>query len=184
MSTDQKGPLDVDSIDDNRLHSLVKLLLIAAGLVGLWWMVTNLPGLDALVTIRGVSLGTVLGAFVTLAVVGVLVFVASATETALRSVLGGPTDLVADVAAAAKHLLLFVAVLTAYDGLAPAVMPTLAPADLAWTYHLLFLVLALVPLATVVLAVYGNVDDIAERITDRLARDDGEEIAVQRAGGE
>lgn len=185
MSTDQNSPFGIDAVDRDRLHTLVKLLLVAAGLVGLWWMVTNLPGLDALLTIRGVSLGAVLGALVTLAVVGVLVFVASATETVLRSVLGGPQDLVADVAAAGKHLLLFVAVLTAYDGLAPVAMPTLAPADLAWTYHLLFLALALVPLLTVVAALYGNVDAIAGWMVERATDDeDGEPIPVERSDGE
>ena len=179
MSTDQNSPLGIDRLDEDRLQTVVKLLLLATGLLALWWMVTSLPGLDELVSFRGVGLGELLGAVVTLAIVGVLVFVASGVETLLRQLLGGPRKLVEDLAAAAKNVVQFVAVLTAYDGLAGVVMPTLETADLGWTYHLLFLALALVPLVALTLALYGNVDEIASLLTDRLTADrDGDATAT------
>lgn len=167
----------IAATDEDRLQQVIKLLLVVAGLVLVWGLVTNLPGLDTLVPTTEVTIGAVVGAIVTLALVAALVYVAVHLEVLVAEALSGPGDLVADGASILKYVVLFVAVVVAYDGFAPLVTPTLATAGLAWTYDLLFLVLALVPTVLVVLAMYGNFDPAAAVITDRLTDEDREETA-------
>lgn len=162
----------IATTDDDRLQQVVKLLLGVAGLVLVWGMVTNLPGLDTLVPTTEVTIGALVGAVVTLALVAALGYVAVHLEVLVTEALSGPGDLVADVASLLKYVVLFVAVVVAYDGLAPLVRPPVEAAGLAWTYDLLFFVLALVATVMVVVRMYGNLDLAAAVITDRLTDGD------------
>lgn len=169
MSTDSSAPLGVDGIDARRLHPVVKVLLVAAGLGVLWLMVTSLPGLDELVPVQPVPVSALLGGTVTLGIVAALAYAAVALQAVLEGVLSGPRELVADAAAMAKHVVLFVALLVAYDGFGPILVPTLEAAGLEWVYHLTFLALALVPTVVIAECIYHDVDEVAGLLTSRLA---------------
>lgn len=165
MQPDLNRLTTMGDLEERTLKPVVKLLLVAGSLLLLWGMVSNLPGIDALIPGTGVSFGALVGALLTIAIVTVLVYVAVRIEPVITQVLRGPADVVADVASIAKHALLFVAVLTAHSGLAPLVTPILEGVDLVWTYDLLFLVLALVPTAVIAIRLIGNLDAFAAGIT-------------------
>jgi hypothetical protein len=175
MPTDENRLSTLADLDEGTLEPLVKLLLIAGALFVMWALLSNLPGVDAVIPTTPVSYGAVIGGVLTVAIVAVLAYVAVRVEPLLKQVLGGPADLVADAASIAKHLLLFVAVLTAHSGLGGLVVPSLSAVDLVWTYDALFLVLALVPTAVVGVRLFGNVDAFATLLVDRVgSAEDGD----------
>lgn len=158
-----------DAVDERTLKPAVKLLLIVGGLFLMWALLTNLPGVDTIISGSGVTFGAVLGAVVTLGIVAVLTFVALRIEPLAVQAFAGPRHLVGDIASIAKHVVLFVAVATAHSGLAPLIRPSLAPVGLVWTYDTLFLVLALIPTVTIAVRMYGNFDEVASLVTGRVA---------------
>jgi hypothetical protein len=172
MTTDKYRFVGSDAGDREAIEPVVKLLLVAGGLFLLWGMVTNLPGVDRVVPATGVSFGALLGGLVTLGIVGILGYLALHVEPPLVRVLGGPVDLAVEVAAMAKHAILFVAVLVAYNGLEGLVLPSLAAADLGWTYDLLFFVLALVPTLAIAVLMYRNYEEVASLVSSRLVSED------------
>ncbi len=160
--------IDVDRLDERRLKPIVKLVVLVAGLVLLWALVSNLPGLDEFIPWAGVSFGAILGAALTLGIVGVLVHVALRIEPLITEAATGPIDVAEGMASIVKHLVLFVAVIVAHRGLAGLLVPTLAEAGLGWTYDTFFLVLALIPTAVIAYRIYENADPIAGLLTTRM----------------
>lgn len=164
-----------DAVNERTLKPVVKLLLVVGALFLMWALLTNLPGIDTIISKTGVTFGAVLGAVVTLCIVAVLTFVALRVEPLVVQAFAGPRHMVLDVASMAKHVVLFVAVVTAHSGLAPMVMPSLATVGLAWTYDMLFLVLALIPTVMIAIRMYGNFDEVATLITGRITSAESEE---------
>lgn len=175
MQTKIDRLIDTDTFDERTLKPVIKLLLIVGALLLVWALVSNLPGIDAVIPETGVTFGAVLGALMTLGIVSVLTAVALKLEPLVGQVLTGPSDVVADAASIAKHVVLFVAVITAHSGFAPLVVPPLAFVGLAWTYDMLFLVVALVPTAIIAIRMAGNVDEVASLISGRLTSSEDDE---------
>ncbi|WP_416840379.1 hypothetical protein [Haloferax sp. DFSO52] len=175
MQTKLHRLLNTDALDERTLKPIVKLLLMVGALLLMWALVSNLPGIDALVPQTAVTYGAVLGAMLTLGIIAVLGLVAFKLESLVVRVLAGPATVVADVASIAKHIVLFVAVITAHSGLAPLLVPTLEFVGLEWTYDMLFLVLALIPTAVIAITMAGNIDEAASLLSGRLASADAAE---------
>lgn len=167
--------IDTDAVDERTLKPVVKLLLVVGALFLMWALISNLPGIDAIIPETAVTYGAVLGAAVTLGIVAVLTYVALRLEPLVVQAFAGPSEVVSDVASIAKHVVLFVAVIAAHSGLAPLVIPVLEPVDLAWTYDMLFLLLALIPTAVIAVRMYGNIDEVASLITGRMTTSGSEE---------
>lgn len=110
---------------------LVRTGLALAGLLVVVPLVAVLPGVDRLFAGLTVSPWAVLLAVVTLLVAGALVRAAPTVERAVAESLDGPDAVVANVAAAAKLLVGFVAVVIASRGLAPLSRPRSAPSTSA-----------------------------------------------------
>ncbi|MFB6303142.1 MAG: hypothetical protein ABEH78_09820 [Haloferacaceae archaeon] len=175
MQTKANRLINTDAVDERTLKPVVKLLLLVGALFLMWALVTNLPGVDALIPETAVTYGAVLGAAVTLGIVAVLLFVALRLEPLVVQAFAGPREVVSDIASMAKHVVLFVAVITAHSGLTPLVMPSLEAVDLAWTYDMLFLVLALIPTVVIAIRMYGNFDEVATLLTGRMTSSESEE---------
>jgi hypothetical protein len=111
----------------------------------------------------------VLGAQGARGIEAVLTYVALRLEPLMVQALAGPHAVVLDVASMAKHVVLFVAVITAHSGLAPLVIPVLETVELTWTYDMLFLVLAIIPTAVIAIRMYGNFDEVASLIASHLS---------------
>jgi hypothetical protein len=168
MRTDTNRLINADAIEEHTLKPVVKFLLVAGALFLLWGLASALPGIDRLIPTTSVTLGTAIGAAFTLVLVAVLAHVALRIEPVIAQAVAGPTTVARDLASLVKHLLLFAAVLVAHRGFEPLIEPELAAVDLAWTYDLTFLALALVPTTVVVIRLFNNVDEVSSRLTDRL----------------
>lgn len=174
MSTDGNERFGVEAVDESRIRTVVKLLLIAVTLIVLWALFSALPGLEQLAPGTPISYSAVGGAIVTLGLVVVLGYVALRVEPLVKSSVSGPSDLVEDGAAILKYFLGFVAVIVAYQGFDPLVTPMLAVVELVWVYDALFLVLAVIPMAIIGWRMWQNLDATTEFIVDHLtASSDG-----------
>lgn len=158
----------LDSVEPETVKTVVKLLLGMGGLVFLLVVVSVLPGLDRLVPATPITFAALVGAIVTLGLVAVLVYVAPHLETLVWQEFAGPDALAANVAAIVKQLVILVAVLVAYRGLAGAVVPFLADTDTVWAYDLAFLALALIPTALIARHLYQGLDPAADLLTKKV----------------
>jgi len=155
-----------DAVDESTLRSSIRLLLAAVGLVFLLFLVSLLPGLDRLVPQTPVSFAALVGAVVTLAVVGLLVVLAPMLASLVRVTLAEPKELVEHLASVVLYFVLLVAVLVAHQGLAAAVTPFLGGA--AWLYDIAFLLLSLPPLIVVAVRLYAALDPATDLLTRKV----------------
>lgn len=170
---------DHPAVDHETIRWIGKLLLATLSLVMLLALISLLPGIDRLIPGSPVTFVAAVSAIVTIAIVGLLFSLAPAFATLVRSTLEGPPTVVEDVAAIAQLLVVFVAMIVAHRGLAPAIVPLLE--GIAWVYDLVFLAFALPPLAILAARVYVSLDPIAELLADRVTRSDrGDETAETR----
>ena len=139
----------------------VCVLLVVAAFVAV------LPGAGREVPGTDLAIGALLSAAVSLGIV-VSVLVATPSVGALvEAILRGPSSAVDDFAAAARHALVFVAVLVAYRGLAPVVVPLLA-SDGTWMYDVAFLGFALFPVVAIARRLYRNADVLATDLANAI----------------
>ncbi|WP_049925684.1 hypothetical protein [Halopiger goleimassiliensis] len=155
------------AIDYRTVHSIGKLLLTTLSLLFLLSLVSLLPGVDRLIPGTPVTFVAVVSAIVTVAVVALLLYLAPALARLVRKTLTGPDRVVDDVASIVQLSVVFVAVLVAHRGLEPAITPLLE--GLAWMYDVVFLAVALPPLAILAARLYVSLDPMAELLADRLS---------------
>lgn len=156
------------SVEPEAVKTVVKLLLGMGGLVFLLLLVSFLPGLDRLVPATPITFAGLVIALVTLGIVAVLVYVAPQLETLVQQGFTGDDALATNVAAVVKHLVILLAVLVAYRGLAGAIVPFLAETDSIWADDLSFLVLALIPTALIAIHLYRGLDPAADLLTSKV----------------
>lgn len=153
-------------IDRQTIRRAGKLLLATLALTLLLTLMSLLPGVDRLVPGAPVTFMALVSAIVTLAIVALLVSLAPAVAKLVRSTFDGPQPVVEDVAVSSQLLVVFAAIIVAHRGLAPALVPLLD--EMAWTYDVLFFVLALPPLAILAFQMYGSLDPMADMLADRV----------------
>jgi hypothetical protein len=151
--------------DRERVRRATKIVLSVGALVLVLALASLLPGLDLLVPETGVTLAALVGALATLAVVGLLWYLASAFATLTRTALDGPREVVENLASVVYWLVVLVAVLVAHAGFAPVVTELIG---VEWAYNVAFLVLALGPLAVVAARLYVTLDPAADAIAESV----------------
>lgn len=149
------------------VRSVSKLLLAAGAIAFLLWIASLLPGMDRLVPMTSMSLATLLRVVVTVVIVGLLVDLAPGLAALTTLLLSGPRAVVEGVASAVHWLVILAGILVAHRGLEPAFVAMLDGGT--WLYDLVFLVLALPPLAIVAARLYVSIDPTADLVADRLA---------------
>ena len=159
-----------ESLDRDTVQSVSKLVLATLSLVFVLYLASILPGVDRLVPGAPVTVAAVVGAVVTVAVVGLLLYLAPTLAELVRSTLQGPETVVDDVAAIVHLFVVLIAVLVAHRGLERAVVPLLGGA--AWVYDVLFLALALPPLAILAARLYVSLDPISELVAGKVTASD------------
>lgn len=159
-----------ESIDDDTVQVTTKLVVATLALIGLLTLVSLLPGIDRVIPGTPVTFVALIGALVTLTIVGLLLVLAPTLAELVRSTLDGPESVVEDVAAIVNLVVVLIAVLVAHRGLAPTITPLLDGA--AWVYDVVFLALALPPLAILAARLYVSLDPISEHLADKIAGTD------------
>jgi len=164
-----------ESVDPETVESVAKLLIGTAGFVFLLGVVSLLPGIDRLVPGTPVTVGALVVALITLGIVVLLLSVAPRLAFLVRREFFDSGDLGMHVAGIVKHLVVLLAVLVAYRGLASATVPFLATVEAVWAYDLAFLLLSLVPTAFVARHLYRGLDPAAGRLTRTVTATDSAE---------
>ncbi|MDQ2051962.1 hypothetical protein RBH26_15905 [Natronolimnohabitans sp. A-GB9] len=154
------------SLDRDVVQSVSKLVLATLSLLFVLGLVTVLPGVDRLVPGTPITFVAIVSAIVTIVVVGLLLSLAPALATLVRSTLEGPESVVEDVAAVSQLFVVLVAVLVAHRGLAPAIVPILD--GMTWIYDVVFLAFALPPLAILAARLYVSLDPISELLAEKV----------------
>lgn len=170
MTTDRT---ERSEIDYETTRSIGKGFLATLALLSLLSLVWLLPGIDRLIPGTPVTFVAIAGAIVTLAIVALLVYLAPAFATLVRSMLDGPQPVVEDVASIVQLLVVFVAILVAHRGLAPVLVPFLD--GVAWMYDVVFFALAFPPLAILAVRVYTSLDPMADVLAERVAETSNDE---------
>lgn len=155
-------------VDPETLHAVIRHGLVVVVLLVIGSLVTVLPGGWRELPGTGVSVEALLTSTVALAVVATLLLALPAVGSLVRATLRGPPAAVDDLAAAARYGLVFAAVLVAYAGLLPTVVPLL-PADAVWTYDVAFLGAALYPVAAIGRRLYRSADPVARTLSESVA---------------
>lgn len=176
----------LDSVEPATVKTVVKLSLGIVALVFLLALVSVLPGLDRLVLATPITFAALVVALVTLGIVAVLLYVAPQLASLVEQGFAGPEDLTTNVAAVVQYLVVLLAVLVAYRGLADAIVPFLVDTNSVWAYDLSFLVLALIPIALIARHLYRGLDPAADLLTQKVTTTAGPAAgaAVEPAGSE
>lgn len=176
-----RAAMNLDSVDTSPVvghdttRTVAKLLLAAGSLAFVAYLVTLLPGTDRLVPATPVTFVAVVGAIATTVIAALLLLAAPRIAYLVRRSFEGPELLVEHVASAACWIVVLAAVLVAHSGLAGLALPLLDGA--AWLYDVVFLLLALPPVAFVAIHLYEGLDPGAEIIADRLTATGADETA-------
>lgn len=158
-----------ERLDRDVVRSVSKILLAAASLAFVLYLLSLLPGVDRLVPQTPVTFAAVVGAIVTVAVVALLAHAAPRLATLVRMSLTGPRAVVENVASIVYWLVVLAAVLVAHRGLAGVVTPFLDGAG--WLYDVAFLLFALPAVAVIAARLYVTLDPAADLFADRIAGD-------------
>jgi len=160
-----------NAVGPETVESISKIVLGVSALAFVLALASLLPGLDLLVPQTPVTLAAVVGALATVAVVGLLLYLASGLAALTRLALDGPAEVVGHLASVVHWLVVLAAVLVAHAGLAPVARPLLA--GVAWLYDVAFLLVALGPLVVIAARLSVVVDPLATLVAQEVT-DDGD----------
>jgi uncharacterized membrane protein YkvI len=155
-----------DTIGRESIYTTTRLLLAAAALVFLAYLVGLLPGIDRLLPETPVTVAALIGAVITAVVVALLVSVAPKLATLARTSLDWPAEVVENLASVVYWLVVLLAVLVAHRGFAGLVQPLFG--GLGWLYDVAFLLVALPAVVVVAARLYAGLDPATELVTDRV----------------
>ena len=167
------------AIGRTEVRSASKLLLSAAALLFVLYLVTLLPGVDRLVPQTPVTFAAVVTAIATVAVVGLLVYSAPKVASLVRLGIDGPREVVENVASVLHWVVVLAAILVANAGLAGIASPLFDGFE--WVYDALFLLVALPVLVVIAGRLYVGLDPSADLIAEKLV---GEESASAEGSGD
>ncbi|MFW5918377.1 MAG: hypothetical protein ACOCR0_02725 [Haloferacaceae archaeon] len=158
-----------DSVGRDTVRSVSKILLSAAAVIFLLYLLTLLPGVDRLVPRTPVTFAALVGAIASVALVALLLYAAPKVAALVRMILQGPQHLVENVVSITHWLVVLAAVVVAHRGLAGAIVPFLE--GVAWLYDVAFLLVALPVVVFIAARLYVSLDPGADLLADALVGD-------------
>ena len=154
-----------DELPYDRVAAIIREAVVVLGFVGFVVLGRLLPGAGRELGRTGISVGDLVLAIGTLGIVATMLFAAPKLRRLVEASLEGPTAIVADAAAIAQYVLVFVAVVIAYRGFAPVAVPFV---DNGAVYDVAFLVFAAIPLGIVAYRFYHALDPVTAFLTTHL----------------
>lgn len=170
---EQHEPAWLEQLDELGLESLVKLVLSVLGLLFFLVLVSLLPGIDRLTSNLPLPFTDIVGAGVTVAVVALLLRVAVRSRTVVRSLPTESPESADRTASVVYWGVVLLAVVVAYEGFGTVGRELFEYAGIGEFYAILFVTMALIPLALVLLhvAVYVQARRwVADETGDGTAR--------------
>lgn len=166
-------------IEEIGVTSLIKLVLAVVALLVFLVLISLTPGIDRLIPGLPITYAAIIGAFVTLVIVGVLLRIATTSRTVVkkfRTSVEGVTDQFAGII---FWTIVFVAVVIAYEGFGPALEPILVESELLWMYDATFFILGIISLAVIGFRVLYLLDPLSELIVRKLRANGSRKETVQ-----
>lgn len=154
------------SVNRETVRSVSKLVLVAAWLLLVLYLLTLLPGIDRLVPQTPVTFAAVVGAVATAVMVGLLLYLAPKLATLVRVVLDEPRPVVENFASAVYWFVVLAAIVVAHRGFAGLLMPLVESFE--WVYDVAFLLVALPVVAVIAARLYASLDPSSELLADKL----------------
>lgn len=170
MADDLESRL-LERIEDLGVKSLVNFLFAILALLLVLTIIALLPGVDRLVPGLQITFGAIISAVVTLAVVLLLIVVARRARAFILQLRTGSLEVEVEMASLIYWMIIFLAVVFAYEGFRDAIEPVLAEAGLVWTYDLAFFLLGLGPLMIVGYHLFQLLDPLADACVEKLHPD-------------
>ena len=159
-------PSTAPDIDERTVQQATKLLLAAAAVIVVLTFASWLPGASWLIPGTPVTIGALITAVATLAVVGLLLVLAQPLATLAQSLLAESPEVASKAGAGTRITTVLVAVLIAHRGLEGAITPLLG--DVAWTYDVVFLLLSVPLLAALAIVLYTSLEPTSDLFTRKL----------------
>lgn len=157
-----------EDVIEELTRPIIKLVLALVGLFVLRFIITNLPGLDTSIPETPITFATVAGGIITLVMVGIVVNFGREIEPRMVRAIRGPEDVVTALAQATKFVIVLIAIILAYDGVDAMVVPFLVPDPGRWVYDALFLLVALLPTVIIARAIFDNLDEMTDLLTEQV----------------
>lgn len=154
------------SVSQNLVKSVTKAILIIASVIFLAYLAGFLPGTEYFTPIAGINGGVVMGAALTVVVVGLLLYLSSALGRLLDLVIEGPDEIVEQFSSIVSWHLILVAILVTHIGFSPLMSALLGEAS--WTFDIAALLVALPVLAIIAFRLYLVLDPAAKYIANRV----------------
>lgn len=161
-------PAWLDRIEELGVKALIKLVLAVVGLLLFLVFVAVLPGVDRVIPGLPITIAGLISALVTLAIVLLLLRVATRAKATIQRLRITVPDVTARSAVVVYWTVVFFAVVIAYEGFGTATAPILIEADLLWAYDLAFFVLGLAPLLVIGYHLFHLLDPLAELLLSQL----------------
>lgn len=184
-STEDRLAVRTD-VDATTLQAVIRHGLVIGVLLVVGALVTVLPGASRELPGTAVAIESLLATAVAGAVFAAILLATPAVGALVRACVEGPPDVVDDLAGAARYGLVFVAVLVAYAGFAPTVVPLLAEGT-TWMYDVAFLGFALFPVLAIGRRLYRSADPVALELARSMVEtggpDPGDGDAASSEGG-
>lgn len=157
-----------EDVIEELTRPVIKLVLALVGLFVLRFIVTSLPGLDTAIPETPITFATVAGGIITLIMVAIVANFGREIEPRMVRAISGPRDVIEALAQATKFLIVLIAIILAYDGIDSMVVPFLVPDPGRWVYDAMFLLVALVPTIVIARAIFDNLDEMTDVITEQV----------------
>lgn len=143
----QRDPAWLDHIERFAVKSLIKLVLAVAALLFFGLLVSTLPGINRLGAMLQIPFLTLIRTAVTAILLVLLYNIASQASTIIREIETDAPEFRDFVAAVGFWNVILLAIVVAYEGFRPAGLSLLARAGFQVFYPILFVVMAIIPLA-------------------------------------
>lgn len=173
------------SLGRTEVRSMSKLVLTAVTLLFVVYLATVLPGIDRIIPQTPVAFAAVVSAIATIAVVGLLFYMAPKAASLVRLTVTGPKSVVENMASVVHWVVILAAILVAHSGLAGVLTPFFD--GFVWLYDTVFLLLALPILAIIAARLYVSLDPGADLIADVVvgpANDESSRDSASKTSGD
>lgn len=164
-ATDDNQLTMTDEITPDVVQPVIREGVIILGILGFIVLGLLLPGTGREIPGTAVAIGDLVIGIGTLGIVGSLLYAAPKLRELVVAALEGSSTIVSDAGAIVQYLVVFVAVLIAHQGFAPALVPLIG---VGWGYDLAFFLFALVPLGVIAYRFYQSLDPLAQFLTTEI----------------
>lgn len=155
------------TIGRETIHSVTKVLLGIVSILFIAYLATFIPGTEYIVPQTGVGIRALIGAALTVLLVGLLVYISSASARLTRMAVDGPPVVVENIASVIRWTILLAAVVVAHLGLSPLASAILG--ETTWPFDMVFLFIAIPILMIIAFRLYVALDPAAKYIADSVA---------------